>query len=84
MHIKPETIEDLELLFLFTLDSAQAGIKVHHDAAPERIDAAKRLFEMDITTLPDGGYLTPLGIQAVEHAQKLLAILGADQQESNG
>ena len=79
MHIKPETIEDLELLFLFKLDTAQTGLKVHHDAAKERINAAKRLFEMELTTLPDGGYLTPLGMQAVEHAQKLLGILGADK-----
>ena len=77
MRIKAETIEDLELLFLFTLDSSQAGLKVHHDAAPERIKSAQRLFDMDLTTLPDGGYLTPLGIQAVEHAQKLLGILDA-------
>jgi uncharacterized protein (TIGR02647 family) len=66
---------DVELLNLFELDSSQMGLKVHHVASPERIASAKRLFESNLTTQVDGGYLTPLGIKAAEHAQALVRIL---------
>jgi uncharacterized protein (TIGR02647 family) len=66
---------DVELLNLFELDSSQMGLKVHHVASPERIASAKRLFESNLTTQVDGGYLTPLGINAAEHAQALVRIL---------
>ena len=54
---------------LFTLDSEQSGLKIHHDAEPEVIAAAQRLFDKGIVTLPDGGYLTDLGHDLSEHAQ---------------
>jgi uncharacterized protein (TIGR02647 family) len=66
---------DVELLNLFELDSSQTGLKIHHVASPERIASAKRLFESKLTTQIDGGYLTPLGINAAEHAQALVRIL---------
>jgi len=69
---------DLELLNLFTLDSSQAGLKIHHEAAPARIASAKRLFEKELVTQVDGGYLTPLGMQAAEHAQILIRVLHSD------
>ncbi|MFT7140173.1 MAG: hypothetical protein ACI9B8_002597 [Sulfitobacter sp.] len=69
---------DLELLNLFTLDSSQAGLKIHHEAAPARIASAKRLFEKELVTQIDGGYLTPLGMQAAEHAQILIRVLHSD------
>jgi uncharacterized protein (TIGR02647 family) len=74
MSLSNEFLEDLELLNLFNLDSSQGGIKIHHEAAPERI-ASKRLFASNITTLEDGGYLTPLGLEAAAHAQALVTML---------
>jgi uncharacterized protein (TIGR02647 family) len=39
------------------------------------IEAAKRLCAKGLTTQNDGGYLTDLGIEAAEHAQRMLTIL---------
>lgn len=75
MHLNKEFLEELELLNLFNLESSLEGLKIHHQAAPERIASAKRLFEMKLITLADGGYLTPLGIEAAEHTQALIRIL---------
>lgn len=75
MALNEEFAADVELLNLFELDSSQTGLKIHHVASPERIASAKRLFESDLTTQLDGGYLTPLGIRAAEHAQALIRIL---------
>lgn len=77
MHLSTDFLEEVELLNLFDLDSSLGGIKIHHQAAPARIAAAKRLFDKQLITLPDGGYLTPLGIEAAEHAQALVNILQA-------
>tara|TARA_R110002110_G_scaffold263260_3_gene478933 strand:- start:541 stop:780 length:240 start_codon:yes stop_codon:yes gene_type:complete len=68
-------LADLELLNLFTLDSEQSGLKIHHDADPARIEAARRLFDKELITQQDGGYLTPLGMQTAEHAQILIQVL---------
>jgi uncharacterized protein (TIGR02647 family) len=70
---------DVELLNLFELDSSQVGLKIHQVASQERIASAKRLFESGLTTQLDGGYLTPLGIKAAEHAQALVRILNATE-----
>ena len=75
MHLTNEFLEELELLSLYDLGSSQSGLKIHHEAPPARIAAARRLFEKNIITLEDGGYLTLLGIQAAEHAQALVSIL---------
>ena len=75
MAIRPEFIEELNLLSLFNLDSIQEGIKVHHEAGADKIAAAERLFEKGIITQIDGGYLTNLGIEAAEHAHALINIL---------
>lgn len=75
MSLSREFLEDLELLSLFNLESSQGGIKIHHEAATERIASAKRLFENNFITLEDGGYLTPLGIEAAEHTQALVTML---------
>jgi uncharacterized protein (TIGR02647 family) len=71
---------DVELLNLFELDSSQAGLKIHQDAAPSRKASAQRLFELKLTTQVDGGYLTPLGVNAAEHAQALVRILLAESK----
>ena len=77
MHLSTEFSEELELLNLFNLESSLEGLKIHHQAAPERIASAKRLFDKNLITLSDGGYLTTLGIEAAEHAQALVRILQA-------
>ncbi|AXQ50257.1 TIGR02647 family protein [Pseudomonas vlassakiae] len=79
MSFTPELIAELEVLALFNLDNHQEGIKVHSDAAPAQIAAAKRLHEKGLTNQPDGGYLTSLGIDAAESVQQLLSILKSTQ-----
>lgn len=69
--------EELELLNIFNLDTTQQGIKIHHTATAARIDAGKRLHAKGLITQSDGGYLTPLGQQAVEHVKALVTLLGA-------
>ncbi len=80
MKFIPDNIAELNLLLQFDMSSLQTGIKVHHDAAPEIIAAAQSLFDKGLSTLPDGGYLTDLGIEVAEHAQKLLAILSTKSE----
>lgn len=69
-------VAELEILALFNLDNVQEeGIKVHQDAAPEAVAAARRLHDKGLISRPDGGYLTSLGMDAAEQAQSLLTIL---------
>lgn len=75
MPYTSDIIDELRLLSQFSLDTNQAGIKVHSTAAQGLIDAAQRLHSKGIITQVDGGYLTPLGRTAAEHAQGLLQIL---------
>ena len=44
-------------------------------AAPAAIAATQRLYDKGLVTQKDGGYLTPLGLEAAEHAQTLLTVL---------
>ena len=67
--------DEISILALFNLDSQAEGIKVHHNATEEKLTATKRLFDKGLITQPDGGYLTNLGWDAAEHAQKLIRIL---------
>ncbi|AHL36599.1 DNA-binding protein [Pseudomonas brassicacearum] len=80
MSLTPELVAELEILALFNLDSSQEGLKIHQTAAPSAIAAAKRLYEKDLITLSDGGYLTSLGRDAAEHVQSLLTILNVVQE----
>ena len=75
MHLKKDFLDELELLNLFNLNSSSEGLKIHNEAAPERIASAKRLFDKKLITLVDGGYLTTLGAEAAEHTQALIRIL---------
>ncbi len=78
MPFSPEHIAELNLLALFETNSAREGIKVHsHSAPPEKVAAAERLFDKGLITQKDGGYLTSLGSETVEHTQKLLGILSS-------
>ena len=76
MRLTDEVVAEIHLLSLFNLASHLEGVKVHHDAEPSMIEAAKRLFSKNLITRQDGGYLTDLGVEAAEHAQRVLTILG--------
>lgn len=79
MPFTPELIAELEVLALFNLDSHQEGIKVHSNAAPALVAAARRLYDKQLTDQPDGGYLTSLGLDAAQSVQQVLTILKAAQ-----
>ncbi|MCG7585350.1 TIGR02647 family protein [Photobacterium sp. OFAV2-7] len=75
MPYTAELVNEMNLLVKFPMHSDMEGIKVHSDAAPEMIEAAKRLYAKGLVTNEDGGYLTYSGHQAVEHAKSVLRIL---------
>ncbi len=77
MAFNQELTDELNLILKFPNSSLMQGLKIHHDAEPELIDAAKRLFEKGIVTLPDGGYLTDLGHDLIEHAQVVQSALAS-------
>jgi uncharacterized protein (TIGR02647 family) len=77
MSLTPELLDELEILNLFDLNSTQGGLKVHHDAEDKMVDAAKRLHDKGMTSLPDGGYLTARGVETAEHVQVLVKMLQA-------
>lgn len=72
-----EMLEELNLILKFPSDSLMQGLKIHHDANQSVVDAAQRLHAKGIITLPDGGYLTDLGIDLAEHARTLQAALSS-------
>ena len=65
-------IDQIEVLLHFNLDTTLQGLKIHHDARPGLISAAKQLHELGLITAEDGGYLTDLGHEAAEHLQQAL------------
>lgn len=75
MGIKQSLINELEVLMCYSLDTTQEGIKVHHTAGPERIEAVASLFQKGLITQKDGGYLTDLGLEAVDHLQRAINII---------
>lgn len=75
MLLTDEMVAEIRFLSLFNLASQQEGVKVHGNADPIMIAAAERLFDKGLITQHDGGYLTDLGIEAAEHAQKMLIVL---------
>ncbi len=75
MSFDQQLTEELNLILKFPNKSLMQGLKIHHDAAPEMIDAAQRLFNKGIVTQPDGGYLTDLGHDLAEHAQIIQSAL---------
>lgn len=72
-----ELLEELQLLSLFPVNSLQEGLKIHSNAEPARIAAARRLFGKGLITQEDGGYLTTLGQEAAEQVQSLKMKLAA-------
>lgn len=75
MAVTSELFHELDTLLRFDLASSLNGIKIHRDADPQLIEAAARLHDKGLITQIDGGYLTPLGRDAAEHAQTVLSIL---------
>lgn len=69
--------EEINMLIRFSQSSDHQGLKVHQDAAPELVEATRRLFAKDLITQMDGGYLTPLGHEAADQAHALLNILNS-------
>ena len=74
MEIENKLVAEIRLLLKFP-DSTQEGLKIHHTAAVELIDAARRLHDKGLITQVDGGYLTELGQEALETAHQLLALM---------
>lgn len=77
MSFTPQNLAELHILMLFESPSGLEGIKIHKTADAAVIAAAHRLHEGGFITQDDGGYLTPLGAQAAEHAQALYLMLNA-------
>ena len=75
MPFDTELSDEANLLLQFNLKNEQDGIKIHNDANPSLISAAKRLYDKGLISQHDGGYLTDLGRKAAEHAQDLITIL---------
>ncbi|TVO57161.1 TIGR02647 family protein [Denitromonas halophila] len=75
MTLPADFVHELSLLIQYDASNSQTGLKVHHDAAPEAIAAAQRLFDKGLVSQHDGGYLTKLGQDVVEHLQAVRSIL---------
>lgn len=75
MQLTQDNLAELNLLLHYKLTTTQEGIKVHKDADPATIAAAKRLHHKGLVTLEDGGYLTGIGHEAAEFAHTLLGLL---------
>ncbi len=83
MTFTSDHLAEMNLLSLFNLSSINEGIKVHsHSASPEAIAAAGRLYKKGLITQKDGGYLTSLGSEAAEHAQRLLSVLSTNEDST--
>lgn len=77
MSYSPENLAELDVLMLFDSPSSLEGIKVHKNAAPRMIEAARKLHAGGFITQADGGYLTQLGIEAAGHAHSLYYLLNS-------
>ena len=75
MSLSKELISEIDVLMKFDLSSARVGLKVHSNADPDMIAAAKRLYAKELVEHEDGGFLTTLGHEAAEHLQAAKVIL---------
>jgi uncharacterized protein (TIGR02647 family) len=80
MHINSDLFAELQVLRMFDISGTQIGIKVHSDAEPALISAAQRLYDKQLITLADGGYLTTLGYEVAAHIQQALQILNSTSE----
>lgn len=77
MPFTAELIDEMNVLVKFSLSSEMQGIKIHADADPKLLEATSRLHEKKLVTDKDGGYLTSLGRDALEHTKEALRILNS-------
>ena len=77
MPLSSDLVAEMTVLRMFDTSTSQSGLKVHSDATAEIIAATQRLFEKQLITQVDGGYLTPLGYESSVHLQQLLQILNS-------
>ena len=75
MPYTSDLVHEINALIRFDLDTSQQGIKIHKTADENIKAAVLRLHAKGLVTQIDGGYLTPLGRKAAEHAQAMLGIL---------
>lgn len=75
MKLNSDLVDEMDLLLKFDLSSARVGLKVHSNADPAVIAAAKRLYSKNLVEHEDGGFLTTLGHEAAEHLQAAHVIL---------
>ncbi len=83
MPFTPNHLNELNVLIKFRLDTMQEGIKVHHDADPAIVAAVRRLYEKQLVTREDGGYLTPMGHETAQHAHELIGLLSLGSAEKH-
>ena len=82
MPFSPSHIDELNLLAKFDSPSSLAGLKVHsREADPKTVAAAERLHQKGLITQKDGGYLTSLGCETLEHTHKLMGILASEDSQ---
>jgi len=82
MKYNQDLLDEINVLSCYDLTSLQTGIKVHSTAEPEKIAAAKRLFDKGLISQVDGGYLTDSGHEAAEHLLHLSGLLGLTETDS--
>lgn len=75
MNLSNDLIDEIDLLMKFDLSSARVGLKIHSNADPKAIAAAKRLYNKELVEHEDGGFLTSLGHEVAEHLQAAHVIL---------
>ncbi|MDH5257586.1 MAG: TIGR02647 family protein [Gammaproteobacteria bacterium] len=75
MRYTTNLCDELNLLLHYKIESNMEGIKVHHTAEKSVIEATQRLHDKGLVTQVDGGYLTTIGREAVDHATSLLLLL---------
>lgn len=77
MSIDQSMADELNLLLKFPSDSLMQGLKIHHDANQNMVQAGERLYAKGLITQPDGGYLTDLGIDVADHARQVESALSS-------
>ncbi|KPH58018.1 TIGR02647 family protein [Pseudoalteromonas sp. NEC-BIFX-2020_002] len=77
MQFNQTMIDEFTLLAKFPLSTKMQGLKLHSDAEESLKQAAQRLFEKGVIDSPDGGYLTELGLDLIEHVTVLHSALGS-------
>lgn len=77
MLLTVELFDEMNVLVKFSLSSEMTGIKIHTDADPKLLAATSRLYDKKLLTDKDGGYLTLLGRDALEHTKEALRILNS-------